>query len=126
LRPVVIDKVSDNALTSVLRYYNVREACANASGHFALLLIVTTNVQYSILLSVVTRVAIYVVMGTLFKSENVLCAYHHRPYTVIVMTVVVIYHVGLNGEGLFEQFGFILFIVFPRMASVTSNRGIRK
>jgi hypothetical protein len=76
---VIIDDVSDNALTSVLQYYNVKEACENASGHFTLPPIVTTNVRYSILLSVVTWVAIYVVLGTLFKSENVLCTYHHPP-----------------------------------------------
>ena len=83
-------RLSDNALTSMLRYYNVKEACEKASGHFTLLPIVTTNVRYSILLSVVTWVAIYVVLGTLFKSENVLYTYHHPPYTVIFMTVVVI------------------------------------
>jgi len=74
----------------MLRYYNVKEACGNASGHFTLPPTITTNVRCSILLSVVTGVTIYIVVGTLFKSKNVLCTYHHPPYNVIVMTVVVI------------------------------------
>jgi hypothetical protein len=54
LRPVIIDEVNDNALTSMVRYYNMKEACEKASGHFTLPPIITTNVTYNILLLVVT------------------------------------------------------------------------
>jgi len=113
----------------MLLYYNVKEACENASDHFTLPPIITTNVRCSILLSVVTWFAIYVVVGTLFKSKNVLCTYHHPPPpTMLSSWLLLSYSMWVSTvKDCFKLFGFILFIVFfYRMASVTSNRGIRK